>query len=190
MKRKAWIQMIVISLFAVVNSSVFADDKKEEGKYKDQKFTQGIQVKIDGKPYYFGGMPVGTSGATDVPGHSWIQTGKNKLIGKHHNTNNFWSSTAGEGDLLYVVKAKIDTWSEVKAAKYYASGFTHHHHMISAKTGMPHPTKVAWLKHVAVTHFDLDSGPHPERYHHVMPGVDFEFVPNWMMPYDPSHHML
>jgi len=187
--KRVWTRAILVSLLIFINNAVFANDNKYEGKYKNQEFTQGIKFKIDGKPYYFGGMPVGDDGATDVPGHSWVQTSKNKLLGYHKNTNNFWSSTAADGELLYVVKAVIDTWSEVKAANYYARGYIHHHHLVSAKTGMTHPTKVAWLKHVAVTHFELDSGPHPELYHHVEPGVDFEFVPNWKMPYDPSHHM-
>ena len=185
-----WNMFTLIMLGVMIASGfAFADDNKYEGKYKNQEFTQGIKVKIDGKQYYFGGMPVGDEGATDVPGHSWVQISKNKLIGKHKNSNNFWSSTALEGEQLYIVKAVIDTWSDVKAAKYYANGFTHHHHIVSVKTGMPHPNKVAWLKHVAVTDFDLDSGPHPEHYHSVEPGVDFKFVPNWKIPYDPMHHM-
>ena len=180
----------LIILMVFFSSPLFADDdENSERKYKNQEFKSGIIVKINGKPYYFGGMPVGNDGATDIPGHSWVKISKNKLIGHHNNTNSFWSTDAGEGALLYVVEAVIDTWSEVKASKYFARGFTHHHHMVSVKTGIPHPKKVAWLKHVAVTDFSLDNGPHPELYHSVESGVDFKFVPNWAMPYDPMHHM-
>ena len=49
------------------------------------------------------------------------------LVGKHYNTGPFampswWSSDAPDGELLYVVHAIIDKWSEENAAKYASRG--------------------------------------------------------------------
>jgi len=99
----------------------------------------------------------------------------------------WWSSDAPDGSLLYVVKASIDTWSPEKAATYFASGYTHYHEFVSVLDGSHHPTKVIWLKHISRTSFTFDGGPVPGMfYHEVSPGVDYEFMPNWETPYDPS----
>jgi len=168
-----------------------------EGKTKEKEFVHGIVVKIDGKPYYFGGPEDNGDGSQDVPGHSWVKVGRHHYIGHHENTGpaidpeSWWSSDAGDGELLYVVEARIDSWSEVKAAKYYAQGFVHYHHLVSKKTKHPHPKKVAWLKHVAVKSFTFDGGPmhHDHTAYSVEPGVDFKLMPNWQMPYNPADHV-
>jgi hypothetical protein len=61
----------------------------------------------------------------------------------------------------------------------------HYDELVSLADGSLHPTKVAWLRHTARTTFTLDGGPHPEFTHPVTPGVDLQFIPNWMVPYTP-----
>lgn len=154
-------------------------------------FTHGITVKVDGEDYYFAGPADGPNGEKDVPGHYWAQGDSAKeIIGKHYNTGPFcmakwWSSDAPDGELLYVVSAVIDTWTADKAETYAARGFVHYHELVSVATGDLHPTKVVWLKHTARTSFTLDGGPHPEFSHEVTPGIDYEFINNYMMPYSP-----
>ena len=157
-----------------------------------QGFVHGPVVTLDGVEYYLAGVPDGPGGATDVPGHYWVQAGPRKLVGKHYNTGPFempswWSSDAPDGALLYVVKGLIDTWSPEKAAMYFADGFTHYHEFVSVADGSNHLTKVLWLKHIARTSFTFDRGPMPGMFdHYVTPGVDFEFMPNWDTPYVPE----
>jgi selenium-binding protein 1 len=151
-------------------------------------FTHGIVINVDGTDYYLAGAPDGPGGEIDIPGHYWVQAGPNQLVGKHYNTGPFgapgwWSSDAPDGELLYIVHAIIDTWSEEKAAAYAERGYVHYHELVTVSDGTLHPTKVVWLKHTARTSFTLDGGPHPELSHEVTPGVDFEFIPNGMMPY-------
>ena len=153
-------------------------------------FVHGVTVTVDGTDYYLAGAPDGDNGATDVPGHLWTVAGKNQLVGKHYNTGPFgasqwWSSDAPDGELLYIVHAIIDEWTEAKAEEYAAQGYIHYHELVSVADGIPHPSKVVWLKHTARTSFTLDAGPHPELSHGVVPGVDLEFMPNWSTPYEP-----
>ncbi len=153
-------------------------------------FTHGIAVDVDGEAYYLAGAPDGPDGATDIPGHEWVQTGPNQLVGKHYNTGPFgkpswWSGDAGDGELLYIVHAIIDTWTTEKAASYASQGYVHYHELVRVSDGALHPTKVVWLKHTARTSFTLDGGPHPELTHEVTPGVDYEFINNYPMPYSP-----
>jgi selenium-binding protein 1 len=151
-------------------------------------FEHGIVLKVDGMDYYLAGAPDGVDGAIDVPGHYWRQIGKRNLIGLHFNTGPFgapqwWSSDADDGELLFFVLGRIDTWSPEKAEFYAKRGFVHYHEMLSVENGEEHPTKVIWLKHIALRSFNFDGGPHPEFGHYVTPGVDHEFMPNYMMPY-------
>jgi selenium-binding protein 1 len=167
----------------------------ENGKLKSEKanrgFVHGLVVDIDGEGYYFAGAPDGMDGAIDVPGHSWVQTGPDRVVGKHYNTgpfgmSNWWSSDAADGALLYNVHGIIDTWSVEKANFYFSRGFVHRHEFVSVEDGTFHPSKVVWLKHIAVTRFTLDGGPgapDPPYEHYVTPGVDFEFPVNAFMPY-------
>ena len=185
--RKLIITSGVMLLSLCLSFGLWADDKSDT-------FVHGIAFEVDGEQYNFGGPADAENGAQDVPGHSWVQRGEKKFLGKHFNTGPFgaeawWSSDASDGALLYLVEGKIDRWSELNAAKYYAKGYTHYHHLVNVSTNMVHPDKVVWLKHVAVGDFTLDKGPHPELGHPVVPGVDFRFVPNWKMPYMPAMHM-
>ncbi len=153
-------------------------------------YVAGPLVPIDGEYYYFTGAPVGSNGATDIPGHSWIIAGENTFIGAHFNSGpagaaKWWSSDAPDQALLYTVEAIADEWTAEKAKMYADMGFVHYHEMASVKDGSLHPTKVVWLKHTAVTSFTLDGGPAPQFSHSVKPGVDLEFIPQGMMPYSP-----
>jgi len=153
-------------------------------------FTHGIVVNVDGEHYYMAGAPDGPEGATDIPGHYWVQAGPKHLVGKHYNTGPFgasqwWSSDAPDGELLYIVHGIIDTWSDDKAEMYASRGYVHYHELVKVSDDTLHPDKVVWLKHTARTSFTLDGGPHPELAHYVTPGVDYEFIPNGSMSYTP-----
>ncbi|MBE0411718.1 MAG: hypothetical protein IBX69_18480 [Anaerolineales bacterium] len=171
--------MALLSFLAVTVTPAFAAG-----------FVRGIAITVDGEDYYLAGAPDAGDGAMDVPGHYWVQAGPNQLVGKHYNTGpfgapNWWSSDAEDGQLLYIVHGIIDTWSAEKASDYAARGYTHYHELVAVSDGELHPTKVVWLKHTAVTSFTLDGGPRPDFSHAVTPGIDFEFIPNWGMPYMP-----
>ena len=157
-------------------------------------FIQGIVVPLDGVDYYLAGPP---DGSNDIPGHYWNQAGPKKLVGKHYNSGplfgeggsplpQWWSSDAPDGELLYKVQGIIDTWSEAKAERYAAKGYVHYHEFVSVADASLHPTKVLWLKHIARTSFTLDGGPAPALGHAVTPGVDYEFINNYFVPYDPE----
>lgn len=179
MSRKALLLVIVIMLSLVLAGQAGAD-----------AFVHGVVIDVDGEDYYMAGAPDGPGGAFDIPGHYWNMAGPSQLVAKHYNTGPFgasqwWSSDAPDGELLYVVHAVVDTWSEEKAEAYAARGYIHYHELITVADGTLHPDKVAWLKHTARTSFTLDGGPHPEFSHEVTPGVDYEFIPNGMVPYMP-----
>ncbi len=177
---------LVILVMAVFSANVHATPSNE--------FIHGITIKLHNERYYFAGPPDGANGESDVPGHKWLRVGKHRFLGKHFNTGpfgspNFYSSDAGDGALLYTMEAIIDKWTETKALKYFNHGFIHYHTLINADTGQPHPTKVAWFKHVAVKTFELD-GAAPLAFlgieaYTVAPGVDYRFGPNWDIPYRP-----
>ena len=86
---------------------------------------------------------------------------------------------------LFKVDGIIDTWTPQEAEEYAARGYVHYHELVKVSGGAEHPDKVVWLKHTARTSFNLDGGPHPELGHWVTPGVDYEFIPNGKMPYNP-----
>ena len=156
-------------------------------------FVHGIVFDLDGdgNMWYFKGPADGPNGEHDVPGHYWVQSGKDRVVGKHFNTGPFnapgwWSSDADDGAYLYMVNGIIDTYSLEKAESYYKRGYVHIHEFVPVNGGAEHPTKVIWLKHTAVTSFTLDGGPmgqgqDPPYMHWVTPGVDFDF-PNNTMP--------
>lgn len=156
-------------------------------------FVHGIVVSIDGEDYYFAGAPDSPNGATDIPGHEWVQASPTMLVGKHYNTGPFgaakwWSSDASDGEYLYKVHAIIDTWTLAKAEAYASRGYVHYHEFVKVSDGTLHPNKVAWLKHTARTSFTLDGGPgapNPPYEHEVTPGVDYLFPVNGLNPYNP-----
>jgi len=156
-----------------------------------QGLTHGPIVNIDGEDYYLAGVPDGMNGATDIPGHYWRRTGDNALIGKHFNTGLFgkakwWNSSVPDGALLYIVNGGIAEWSMKISKEKAKMGFVHYHEFVRVSDGKLHPTKVLWLQHIAVRHFYLDGGPHPELTHFVRPGIDTDFIPNGMTPYQPE----
>ena len=160
--------------------------KSDNGK----GFVHGIVIDIDGEDYYFAGPPDGPNGATDVPGHYWRQAGKNQFSGKHYNIGpfgmgTFWSSTSELGEYLYTVHGIIDIWTEELSLEYAAKGYVHRHEFVSISDGEPHPSKVIWLKHIAVTNFLFDGpmAPNAMHEHEVSPGIDWEFPNNYMIPY-------
>ena len=125
-----------------------------------------------------------------IPGHDWTQAGPNQTVAKHYNTGpggaaQWWSSDADDGELLYIVHGIVDTWSPEKAEAYAARGYVHYHELVSVDDGDEHPTTVVWLRHTARTSFTFDGGPPvpPNVEHDVTPGVDYEFIPNYLMPY-------
>ncbi len=184
---------------AQLKSANAQEDKTElKSAHKTNGFVQGILVEIDGEDYYLMGPPVDQDdpeGARDVPGHYWVQSGPDRLVGKHYNTGPFgtpkwWSSDADDGELLYMVHGVIDVWTEEKAEWYASRGFVHYHEWVKVDDGSFHPSKVVWLKHTARTFFTLDGGPgapDPPYEHEVTPGVDYEFIPNYFVPYDPDN---
>jgi selenium-binding protein 1 len=178
-KKRLWTVGMLLVLLALAVNPVGAEG-----------FVHGIVINVDGTDYVLAGAPDGEGGMTDIPGHYWAQAGPAQLVGKHYNSGPFgapmwWSSDAADGELLYIVHAVIDTWTEEKAAAYAAQGYVHYHELVAVDGGALHPSKVVWLKHIARTSFTLDGGPHPELSHEVTPGIDEEFIPNGMMPYMP-----
>jgi selenium-binding protein 1 len=174
-----WVAVVALLILAAVPVS-------------SQGFVHGIVINVDGYDYYLDGPPDGPNGEKDVPGHYWVQAGPNKLVGKHYNTGpaedpqQWWSSNAPDGELLYIVKGIIDTWSDEKAEQYESRGYVHYHELVRVEGGALHPTKVLWLKHTARTSFTLDGGPgapDPPYEHEVTPGVDYEFPNNYDEPY-------
>ena len=189
--KKSMLTFVVLIVAALTIPMVSAAATPTSNNGKSNGFVHGITISVDGEDYYMAGAPDGIDGATDIPGHYWVQAGPNQLVGKHYNTGPFgmaswWSSDAGDGELLWIVHAIIDTWSPDKAESYASRGYVHRHEFVSVADGSEHPTKVVWLKHTARTSFTFDGGPHPEfgsRY--VTPGVDYNFLPNGMMLYNP-----
>lgn len=181
------VALLAVALGAMLVSSAGAND-----------FVHGIMIKVDRDYYYFDGAPDGPDGATDIPGHYWMQTAPNRLVGKHYNEGPFgaddwWSSDGGNDELLYEVEAVIDTWNPAKAGQYAARGFVHYHELVSVSTGEHHPRKVVWLRHKPVKEFTLDGGPHAELSHAVdfdnplivYDGYHYQFIPNYFIPYAP-----
>jgi len=182
MKKQLGLGIIAVILSTILTAPAYAG--------KNRGFVHGIIIHVDGVAYYLEGAPDGPNGEYDIPGHYWVIAGKNQLVGKHYNTGPFeapqwWSSDAPDSELLYMVHAIIDEWTEEKAMHYSGRGYVHYHELRSVDTGIHHPTLVVWLKHTARTFFTLDGGPHPELSHEVTPGIDYEFIPNGMNPYVP-----
>jgi selenium-binding protein 1 len=182
MKKKSKKVALMIALMAFIAVAVVS--------VSAAGFSHAPVIMVDGEEYYMAGAPDGPGGATDIPGHEWVQAGPKQVQGKHYNTGPFrasqwWTSDADDGKLLFIVHGIIDTWSTEKADQYAAKGYVHYHELLSVEDRTLHPTKVVWLKHTARTSFDFDGGPHPELRHDVTPGVDYEFIPNGGMPYNP-----
>ncbi len=187
-KKNLAIWMSVATLAVIVGMILAA---LPAGAQENEGFVHGIRLTVDGEDYYLAGPPEGPNGESDLPGHYWTQLTPTELLGLHYNTGpggaaQWWSSDAPDGELLYVVNAVIDTWTPQKAAWYASQGFVHYHELASAEDGSLHPDKVVWLRHIAVSSFTLDGGPHPELAYEATPGLNLNFIPNGMMPYVPD----
>ncbi len=158
-----------------------------------EDFVHGIALDIMGETWYFAG-PGSVMGAIDVPGHTWVQDTEDpdQVVGRHYNVGPWmappgtpwWATGEPYGVLLFKVDGIIAPWSLEIAEGMAARGYVHYHELVDG-AGNLHPDVVVWLRHTAVRSFYFDGGPHPELAHDVTPGVDYEFIPNWMMPYSP-----
>lgn len=156
-------------------------------------FVHGLFFEVDGEDYYFKG-PGSELGACDVPGHSWVQTGPDRFVGRHYNIGPYnadlgrgvpawWAPSEDDGILLFKVDAIIAPWSSEISESMAKKGYVHYHEIVNAD-GEEHESLVVWLKHTAVRSFYFAPLPMPAMMHHyVTPGRDFNFMPNYMMPY-------
>lgn len=157
------------------------------------RFERGVVLHLDGKDYFVKGPMI--DGKRDQPGHTWIDLGHGQLLGLHVNTGplgapSWWATGEPDGELLYIVQAQVDTWSERKLAFYRRQGFVHYHHLVTTDTNRPHPTKVLWMRHFAVRSFYFDGGPRPWLAHQVQPGLDRDYQPNAKFRYPPKEEFL
>ena len=67
-------------------------------------------------------------------------------------------------------------------------GYVHYHELVHTDTMEEHETYVVWLKHTAMSSFTFAPMPMPMAMHDVTPGIDYNFMPNYMMPYGTMHH--
>jgi hypothetical protein len=173
-------------------SSVEKDKSSLNNYQKSQTFTHGIVVKIDNTGYYFDGPADGANGTKDAPGHYWWQDAPTHLYGLHYNIGPFgeeqwWSSDVKDNELLYVVDVIIAPWTNKTAYEFAKQGYVHYHELVRTDNGEKHPELVAWFKHVAVpAGFILDKGPMPEDKHIVAAGIDYRFLNNYFIPYNPK----
>lgn len=141
-----------------------------------------------------------------MPGSYWKQLTPSTLAGLRYNIGpfgeaNWWSSDAPNGQRIYSIHAIIDTWSPDKAINYARKGYVHYHMLQRVDNGQFHPTLVVWFRsraHFACLYenlwsmcdpngqsFILDGGPTDLPFnlpHLVTPGIDFQFLPNWLYP--------
>lgn len=183
---KYFFLLMGISSFSFVSNFATASNSQQ------QSFIHGITFKVDNQYYNFSGSPDGSNGEQDLPGHHWIQTDKKSFVGLHYNTGPFgapkwWSSDTENAALLWVLEAKVDIWTQANAVKYFSRGFASYVPIINVVTGIAHPRKVAWLKHVSIRNFTFD-GSEPLAFsgkipHTVLKGIDFEIDLNWNIQY-------
>jgi len=157
-----------------------------------EDFMHGIALDIEGETWYFNG-PGSVMGAKDIPGHTWVQTeDPYQVVGRHYNVGPpmvppgtpWWATGEPYGVMLFKVHGIIAPWSMEIAERMAARGYVHDHELVDG-SGNEHPYLVVWLKHTAVRSFSFNGGPHPEFAHDVKPGVDYDFLNNWFMPYSP-----
>lgn len=151
-------------------------------------FTHGSSFLVEGETYYFKG-PGSQPGVTDVPGHTWVQSGPNSFQGRHYNIGphgaaSWWAPTESNKVLLFIVEAILDAWSPEISEEMASNGFIHYHEIVNSD-GEEHPTLVLWLKHIAVSFFLFAPAPMPGAAHSVSPGVDLNFMPNYFIEYNP-----
>ena len=150
-------------------------------------FEHGITLNIDGDELYFKGpgSEMDMDGRHDIPGHTWVQTGPYKVVGRHYNVGPYgadplewWASGEPYGVLLYKVDGIIAPPDGELTDKYAAhllkKGYVHVHELVYLD-GTPYTDNVVYLKHTAVRDFYFTH----MMPHDVTPGIDFEFIPNW-----------
>ena len=179
----------------ITNSSINTTQSSSYNKtdyQQPQTFTHGIVVNLDSVGYYFDGPADGANGTKDAPGHYWWQDAPRHLYGLHYNIGPYgeeqwWSSDAKGDELLYVVDVVIAPWTNTTALEFAKQGYVHYHDLVRTDNGEKHPELVAWFKHIAVpAAFILDKGPMPEDKHIVGAGIDYRFLNNYFIPYDPK----
>ncbi len=159
---------------------------------KSQTFTHGLVVKINNTEYYFDGPADGANGTKDAPGHYWWQDTPRHLYGLHYNIGpfgeeNWWISDVKGNELLYVVDVIIAPWTNTTAYEFAKQGYVHYHELVRTDNGEKQPELGAWFKHVAVpAGFILDKGAMPEDKHIAAAGIDYRFLNNYFIPYDPK----
>lgn len=150
-------------------------------------FVHGLVFEVDGENYYFKG-PLNELGVGDVPGHSWVQTGPNRFVGRHYNIGPnmaaWWAPLEDDGILLFKVDGIIAPWSLEISESMAKRGYIHYHEIVNADTLEEHETLIVWLKHTAVSSFYFAPPPMPMAAHNVTPGIDLNFMPNYMVPYN------
>ncbi|MDW7667959.1 MAG: hypothetical protein SCJ93_03980, partial [Bacillota bacterium] len=80
LKKYTAVSLSMILVLLVMSSAAFAEVDKPE----DRGFQMDTIVTLDGEDYSF-----------IIPGHEWVVTGPNRLVGKHYNSGpmeKFWSS--------------------------------------------------------------------------------------------------
>ena len=153
-------------------------------------FLHGIALEIDEETWYFVG-PGSVEGSIDVPGHTWVRTGPNRVKGRHYNVGPWmapagapwWASEEPHGVLLFMVDGIMDVppegLTEEKMQWLKEKGYVHFHELVDAE-GNENEDIVVYLKHTAVREFYFDGGPMaPGSDHDVTPGIDYDFMPNW-----------
>lgn len=174
------------------SSGISSSTNNKTNYQNSQTFTHGIVIKLDDVGYYFDGPADGANGTKDAPGHYWWQDSPTHLYGLHYNIGpfgeeNWWSSDAKGNELLYVVDVLIAPWTNTTAYDFAKQGYVHYHELVRTDNGEKHPELVAWFKHVAVpAGFILDKGPMPEDKHIVAAGIDYRFLNNYFIPYNPK----
>ena len=100
--------VITLLVLSSVGSVVGAKATAWDRDISNPGYEHGPAVDIDGTDYYFVG-PGSIKGFTDVPGHTWVQAGPNKVLGKHFNVGPWmapsgtprWARDEPYGALLY-----------------------------------------------------------------------------------------
>lgn len=190
--RRDGVLLLVLAIALMAAATAWAAPKDDK---VPSAFVHGVLITLAEGDYALAGPGDGPGGIPDIPGHHWLVADKYEVVGVHYNTGPFgapqwWSSDAKDGRLLYMVHGIIAPWDEETAEEMAGLGYVHYHELVKWDPGeadhlMLHPYLVLWLKHIAVTRFTLDGGPHPEFAHEVTPGIDYEFIPNGFVPYAP-----
>lgn len=182
---------IVFLLTVLLTTSVIAAPMWQRNP---KAFEHGIKLEIDGEYYYFAGMPIPDPDGNykqDIPGHTWVQTGPYRVVGRHYNYPSypmhpdipFWAIYEPENVMLYKVDGIVDMppteLSEKKENWLKDHGYVHKHELVYADNGSVAGELVVYLKHTAIRSFYFTPPMAPWNWHWVTPGIDDNFMPNW-----------